>query len=145
MFIEELKQIYTNFTAAANQLLSGLFNDGVLILEEKMHLIMVGICFSLKAVLNIWMLNSWHMINNAKIKKLNKKFKRKNKTTDVLTFVSPLKFYGLEKNKYCDIFFSAETIEIDSATNYRCINTGCWWQLLGGYINILEGDYFLEG
>ena len=57
------------------------------------------------------------LINNAKIKKLNKKFKRKNKTTDVLTLVSPLKFYGLEKNKYCDIFFSAETKEIDSKKN----------------------------
>ena len=57
MFIEKLKQIYTNFTAAVNQLLSGLFNDGVLISEEKMPLILVG--FSLLIMLTclfVWFL-----------------------------------------------------------------------------------------
>ena len=33
MFIEEIKLIYTNFTAQVNQLLSELFNDGELIPE----------------------------------------------------------------------------------------------------------------
>ncbi len=57
MFIEKLKQIYTNITAAVNQLLSGLFNDGVLISEEKMPLILVG--FSLLIMLTclfVWFL-----------------------------------------------------------------------------------------
>ncbi len=57
MFIEKLKQIYTNSTAAVNQLLSGLFNDGVLISEEKMPLILVG--FSLLIMLTclfVWFL-----------------------------------------------------------------------------------------
>ncbi|MFL2743532.1 MAG: signal recognition particle-docking protein FtsY [bacterium] len=57
MFIEKLKQIYTNSTAAVNQFLSGLFNDGVLISEEKMPLILVG--FSLLIMLTclfVWFL-----------------------------------------------------------------------------------------
>ena len=55
MFIEEIKLIYTNFTAQVNQLLSKLFNDGVLIPEEKMPLIMVGISlFILLVFLSVW-------------------------------------------------------------------------------------------
>ena len=55
MFIEEIKLIYTNFTAQVNQLLSELFNDGVLIPEEKMPLIMVGISlFILLVFLSVW-------------------------------------------------------------------------------------------
>ncbi len=57
MFIEKLKQIYTNSTAAVNQFLSGLFNDGVMISEEKMPLILVG--FSLLIMLTclfVWFL-----------------------------------------------------------------------------------------
>jgi fused signal recognition particle receptor len=57
MFIEKLKQIYTNFTAAVNQLLSGLFNDGVLISEEKMPLILAGFALLiLLTCLLVWFL-----------------------------------------------------------------------------------------
>ena len=51
------------------------------------------------------------------MKKLNLKYKRKNKTTDVLTFVSTLKNINYNKTKYCDIFFSAETIKLYSKQN----------------------------
>ena len=57
MFIEKLKQIYTNITAAVNQLLSGLFNDGVLISEEKMPLILAGFALLiLVTCLLVWFL-----------------------------------------------------------------------------------------
>lgn len=57
MFIEKLKQIYTNFTAAVNQLLSGLFNDSVLISEEKMPLILAGFALLiLLTCLLVWFL-----------------------------------------------------------------------------------------
>ena len=39
---EELKQIYANLSAAANQILSRIFNDGVLIPAEKIPLIIAG-------------------------------------------------------------------------------------------------------
>ena len=42
MFIENIKQIYTNLTAAVNQILSSLFNDGVQISADKMSLMMAG-------------------------------------------------------------------------------------------------------
>ena len=57
MFIEKLKQIYTNSTAAVNQFLSGLFNDGVLISEEKMPLILAGFALLiLLTCLLVWFL-----------------------------------------------------------------------------------------
>ena len=57
------------------------------------------------------------LLNNQKMKKLNLKFKKINKTTDVLTFVSTFKKINYNKTKYCDIFFSAETIKLDSRKN----------------------------
>ena len=57
------------------------------------------------------------LLNDKKIKKLNSKYKKINKSTDVLTFVSAFKKINLNKTKYCDIFFSAETIKLDSLNN----------------------------
>ena len=57
------------------------------------------------------------LLNNKKIKKLNLKFKKINKTTDVLTFVSTFENINFNQSKYCDIFFSAETIKLDSKKN----------------------------
>ena len=64
MFIEKLKQIYTNITAAVNQLLSGLFNDGVLISEEKMPLILAG--FALLILLNFLLV--WFLLRKRSLK-----------------------------------------------------------------------------
>ena len=57
------------------------------------------------------------LLNNKKMKKLNLKFKKINKTTDILTFVSTFENINYNKIKYCDIFFSAETIKSDSKKN----------------------------
>ena len=51
------------------------------------------------------------------IKKINKKFRKQNKTTDVLTFVNSIKNNKNVKETYCDIFFSAETIKKDAKKN----------------------------
>ncbi|MEC9010884.1 MAG: signal recognition particle-docking protein FtsY [SAR324 cluster bacterium] len=64
MFIEKLKQIYTNSTAAVNQFLSGLFNDGVLISEEKMPLILTG--FALLILLNFLLV--WFLLRKSSLK-----------------------------------------------------------------------------
>jgi len=64
MFIEKLKQIYTNSTAAVNQFLSGLFNDGVLISEEKMPLILMG--FALLIMLNFLLV--WFLLRKRSLK-----------------------------------------------------------------------------
>ncbi len=45
------------------------------------------------------------------IKNLNKRYKNRYKDTDVLTFVSNFANKELGKIKYCDIFFSIDTIE----------------------------------
>ena len=57
------------------------------------------------------------LANDASVKKLNLKYRRKNKTTDVLTFVNEIKQSNKKTYKYCDIFFSAETIKLDAKKN----------------------------
>ena len=56
-------------------------------------------------------------VNDKKIKNINKKFRKNNKTTDVLTFVNFIKNNKNENETYCDIFFSAETIKKDAKKN----------------------------
>tara|TARA_Y100000768_G_C23811868_1_gene602204 strand:+ start:40 stop:516 length:477 start_codon:yes stop_codon:yes gene_type:complete len=46
-----------------------------------------------------------------KLTKLNKKYKKKDQDTDVLTFVTKKLNKELGKKYYCDIFFSIDTIE----------------------------------
>jgi len=64
MFIEELKQIYANLSAAANQILSRIFNDGVRISAEEMPLIMAG--FTLLIIL-IWF-SGWFLLRKRSLK-----------------------------------------------------------------------------
>ena len=56
-------------------------------------------------------------IDDRKIKKMNKTYRKKNMTTDVLTFVNTLHSGNLKNETYCDIFFSAETIKKDAKKN----------------------------
>ena len=49
--------------------------------------------------------------NNNELANLNKKYKKKNFATDVLTFVNKIEHNKLGKIKYCDIFFSIDIIE----------------------------------
>ena len=52
--------------------------------------------------------------NDKFIKKLNNKYKKNNKPTDVLTFVSNYNVKDVKKEKHCDIIFSIERITQDS-------------------------------
>ena len=56
-------------------------------------------------------------VDDKKIKNINKNYRKKNKTTDVLTFVNCIKNNQNENETYCDIFFSAETIKKDAKKN----------------------------
>ena len=56
-------------------------------------------------------------VDDKQIKKINKIYRKKNKTTDVLTFVNFIKNNKNENETYCDIFFSAETIKKDAKKN----------------------------
>ena len=51
------------------------------------------------------------------IKKINAKYRKKNKVTDVLTFVNFINENKVQEQAYCDIFFSAETIKRDAKKN----------------------------
>jgi probable rRNA maturation factor len=57
------------------------------------------------------------LTNDESIKKMNFKFSKKNKATDVLTFVSDINFKKNKKQKICDIFLSAEIITSDAKKN----------------------------
>ena len=52
--------------------------------------------------------------DNKLIKKINYKFRKTNKPTDVLTFISEIKNNEKNKTKICDILLSAEIIKKDS-------------------------------
>ena len=56
-------------------------------------------------------------VDDKKIKNINKAYRKKNKTTDVLTFVNRIKNNKNEDETYCDIFFAAETITKDAKKN----------------------------
>ena len=53
-------------------------------------------------------------VDDKNIKKINKEYRKKTKTTDVLTFVNSIKNNKNINEIYCDIFFSAETIKKDA-------------------------------
>ena len=56
-------------------------------------------------------------VDDKNIKKTNKKYRKINKTTDVLTFVNSVKNTTNINETYCDIFFAAETIKKDAKKN----------------------------
>ena len=56
-------------------------------------------------------------VDDKKIKNINKAYRKKNKTTDVLTFINYIKNNKNENETYCDIFFAAETITKDAKKN----------------------------
>jgi len=55
--------------------------------------------------------------NNYEVKKLSNKYKNKKKSTDVLTFVSQMNNKKFSKMKFCDIFFSFDTLKKDAIKN----------------------------
>ena len=57
------------------------------------------------------------LTNDKLIKKMNIKFRKKQHSTDVLTFVSELKIKNIKSKKICDIFLSAEIIKKDAKNN----------------------------
>ena len=66
--------------------------------------------------------NNFYIINlifvdDVRIKNINQTYRKKNKITDVLTFINFIKNNRNENEVYSDIFFSAETIKKDAKTN----------------------------
>ncbi len=57
-------------------------------------------------------------MNDFLIRKFNKQYRKQNKYTDVLTFISNLKKNGVIE-KHCDIIMSAETILNDAKKNNK--------------------------
>ena len=56
-------------------------------------------------------------MNDKEMKKLNLKYKKINKTTDVLTFISDHKDQRDKISKYCDIIISSEMVKLYSKKN----------------------------
>ena len=56
-------------------------------------------------------------VDDKNIKKINNEYRKKNKPTDVLTFVNSVKNNKNVNETYCDIFFSGETIKKDVKKN----------------------------
>ena len=71
----------------------------------------------LKFISNNFYVLNMVFVDDKNIKKINKEYRKKNKTTDVLTFVNSIKNNKNVNETYCDIFFSAETIKKDAKKN----------------------------
>ena len=71
----------------------------------------------LKFIRNNFYVLNLVFVDDKNIKKINKEYRQKNKTTDVLTFVNSIKNNKNINEIYCDIFFSAETIKKDAKKN----------------------------
>ena len=48
------------------------------------------------------------LANDKLVKHLNKKFRKINQSTDVLTFVSKLDMKNTKEHRHCDVFFSIQ-------------------------------------
>ena len=57
------------------------------------------------------------LANDKFVKRLNKKFRKVNQPTDVLTFVSKLNMKNKKEDRHCDVVFSIETILNDAKKN----------------------------
>ena len=57
-------------------------------------------------------------VDDNEIKNLNNIYRKKNKITDVLTFINYVKNNKNIYEAHCDIFFSAETIKKDAKKNF---------------------------
>jgi len=71
----------------------------------------------LKFIRNNFYVLNLVFVDDKNIKKINKEYRKKNKTTDVLTFINSIKNNKNINETYCDIFFSAETIKKDAKKN----------------------------
>ena len=71
----------------------------------------------LKFIRNNFYVLNMVFVDDKNIKKINKEYRQKNKTTDVLTFVNSIKNNKNINEIHCDIFFSAETIKKDAKKN----------------------------
>ena len=71
----------------------------------------------LKFINNINYYCNFILANDKFIKNLNRKYKKINKSTDVLTFVSRLNIQNKKEERHCDIVFSIETISKDAKKN----------------------------
>ena len=71
----------------------------------------------LKFIKNINYYCDFILANDRFIKVLNKKFRKVNQPTDVLTFVSKLSMKNKKEDRHCDVIFSIETILNDAKKN----------------------------
>ena len=71
----------------------------------------------LKFIKNINYYCDFILANDRFIKVLNKKFRKVNQPTDVLTFVSKLNMKNKKEDRHCDVIFSMETILNDAKKN----------------------------
>ena len=105
------KKIQTNFFCKSNHWAKRMIKINTIV---KKILKIEELGFDKK---NFYFLNMIFIDDNT-IKKINKIYRKKNKTTDVLTFVNYIKNKKNKHEAYCDIFFSAETIKKDAKKNF---------------------------
>ena len=88
---------------------------------KKIDEIVIQILFykkDLKFIKNVNYYCDFILANDRFIRDLNKKYRKVNQPTDVLTFVSKLNMNNKKEDRHCDIVFSIETISNDAKNNH---------------------------
>ena len=104
------KKIQINFFCKSN-----LWSRRMIKIREIAHRVIK--IDDLKFIRNNFYVLNLVFVDDKNIKKINKEYRKKNKTTGVLTFVNSIKNNKNINETYCDIFFAAETIKKDAKKN----------------------------
>jgi len=82
--------------------------------------------------------------NNKKIKILNKKFRKKNKSTDVLSFPSSLKLKILKETYLGDIIISYNYMDDLKSKNLKIFKENVIKTFIHGFLHLLGRDHIKD-
>ena len=82
--------------------------------------------------------------NNKSIKKLNKSFRNKNKSTDILSFPSDKKLKKLKKNYIGDIIISYNFIDKPKSQSLKSFKKKLIKTFIHGFLHLLNFDHIKD-
>ena len=82
--------------------------------------------------------------NNKSIKKLNKSFRNKNKSTDILSFPSNKKLKKIEENYIGDIIISYNFIDKPKSQSFKSFKEKLIKTFIHGFLHLLNFDHIKD-
>ena len=82
--------------------------------------------------------------NNKSIKKLNKSFRNKNKSTDILSFPSNKKLKKIKENYIGDIIISYNFIDRPKSQSFKSFKEKLIKTFIHGFLHLLNFDHIKD-